>query len=83
MTENLSAYEGNFPVKCHYHFKLSGPQLDISNHAYMVKMVEDALVANGVIPEDDQKYVSEIRVTAEKVKKTALNEVDVTIKPYV
>lgn len=76
-------YDGLFPVHCHYHFRLSGSRLDISNHAYMVKMIEDALVANEVIPDDNQKYVAEIKVTTEYVKKGAPNEVDVTISEFV
>lgn len=62
-------YTGPFPVHVRYHFKLSGPSLDISNHAYMQKMVEDGLVACEVLPEDDQKFVSGITITAEKIAK--------------
>jgi len=73
-------YTGNFPVSCHYHFKLNGSRLDISNHAYMQKMIEDGLVACGVFPDDDQKYVASITTTAEYVPKgRGLNEVEVTV----
>lgn len=61
-------YNGPFPVHTHYHFKLRGKPLDISNHAYMQKLTEDSLVVCGVIPDDSQKYVSGINITAEKVK---------------
>ena len=71
-------YEGTYPVKMHYHFRIQGSRLDISNHAYMLKMVEDGLVQCGVIPGDEQKYVAEISMTAEKAD---FDEVDVTITP--
>jgi hypothetical protein len=61
-------YAGSFPVAVHYHFRLHGKGLDISNHAYMVKMVEDALVSGGVLPGDTQKYVSKITITSEVIK---------------
>ena len=73
-------WTGDFPVHVHYHFKLRGNRLDISNHAYMQKMVEDGLVACGVLPDDDQKYVSGITVTAEQIKKGEDDEVVIIIK---
>lgn len=48
-----SVWEGTYPVACHYHFKIIGNRLDISNHAYMLKMVEDALVHAGVLARGD------------------------------
>jgi Holliday junction resolvase RusA-like endonuclease len=33
---------------------------DISNHGYLVKLVEDALVKKGILIDDTQKYVREI-----------------------
>lgn len=76
--KGLRPYEGTFPVHVHYHFRLAGSKLDISNHAYMVKMVEDGLVANGVLPDDDPRYVGQITVTGEKVEKWEDDEVSVT-----
>lgn len=73
-------YKGDFPIEMHYHFKTSGSPLDISNHAYMVKMCEDALVACKVIPDDTQEYVSKISITAEQIKKGEKQIVEVTIK---
>lgn len=64
--KGLKSYEGPFPVHVHYHFRLAGPKLDISNHAYMVKLLEDGLVANGVLPDDDQRYVARITITTER-----------------
>lgn len=73
-------YHGEFPVEMNYHFKTSGSPLDISNHAYMIKMCEDALVACGVLPDDSQKYVCKISTTAEQIKKGDKQIVEVTIK---
>lgn len=74
----VRAYEGTYPVQMRYHFRLHGSRLDISNHAYMLKMVEDALVQCGVIPGDDQKYVAGVTITAERAD---FDEVDVEILP--
>jgi len=75
-------YNGPFPCTVHYHFRLNGSRLDVSNHAYMVKMVEDGLVSAGVLPEDDQTIVKEIRVTTEYVPKgKGQNEVNIHISP--
>lgn len=81
LSSNPKPYTGSFPVHVHYHFKLRGQRLDISNHAYMTKMVEDGLVACGVLPEDDQNYVSGITTTAEKIVKTEDEVVVVEICP--
>lgn len=78
LSANPQPYAGPFPAAFHYHFRLHGSKLDISNHAYMLKMVEDALVACGVIPADDQKYVGRITISAERADQ---DEVDVTITP--
>lgn len=71
-------YTGTFPVHMHYHFRLHGKPLDISNHAYMQKMVEDSLVHLGVLPDDTPQYVAGITITAEKDQS---DEVDITITP--
>lgn len=77
----LKPFTGQYPVHMSYHFRLSGTALDISNHAYMQKMVEDGLVACGVIPDDSPKYVGQITMTGEKVPNDQFDEVDVTITP--
>lgn len=74
----LEPWTGSFPVAVHYHFRLHGTRLDISNHAYMLKMVEDALVDAEVLPGDDPRFVGSITITAEK---SDADEVDVTITP--
>ena len=78
LSANVPRWPGPFPVAMHYHFRLRGSRLDISNHAYMLKMVEDALVHAHVIPADDQKYVSQVIITAEKADE---DEVIVEISP--
>jgi hypothetical protein len=79
MSANPKPYTGDFPIHAHYHFKLRGNRLDISNHAYMQKMTEDGLVACGVIPDDSPKYVNAITITAEKAKKDEDEVVIVTL----
>lgn len=81
MASHPKPWTGDFPVSVHYHFRLKGTALDISNHAYMLKMVEDGLVACGVFPDDTPQYVASINVTGEKIK-TGDEVVTVTIKPY-
>ena len=73
-------YTGPFPVHMTYHFRLHGTPLDISNHAYMQKMVEDGLVAVGILPGDEPKYVGSITITGAK---DDADEVDITITPCV
>lgn len=74
-------YKGKYPVHVHYHFLLAGTALDISNHGYMVKLVEDSLVKKGVLKGDQPKYVAGITVTAEKVSQHCLDVVEVTVTP--
>lgn len=71
-------YTGTYPVACHYHFRLRGTALDVSNCAYMLKMTEDALVTSGVLPDDCPKYVGQITISYEK---GPTDEVVVTISP--
>lgn len=72
-------YRGAFPVSAHYHFRLRGPLLDVSNYAYMIKLIEDALVASGVLPDDGPKYVGSITITGEKISKDEKDEVVVEL----
>lgn len=77
----VKPYTGSFPVHIHYHFKLTGTPLDIDNHSYMEKMLADALVANGVLPDDTQAYIGARTTTAEKIKKGEPDEVVIHISP--
>lgn len=57
-----------YPVRMHYHFLLDGNGYDISNHAYMIKLIEDCLVEKGILKGDNQKFVKEIKISAAKSK---------------
>lgn len=81
LASKIDRYEGEYPLHIHYHFKLTGTPLDIDNHAYMEKMVADALVANGVIPDDTQQYIGARTTTAEKLKKGEMDMVEVELIP--
>lgn len=74
-------WTGPWPVAMHYHFRIKGSRLDVSNHAYMLKMVEDGLVATGVLPDDTPQYIARVTITAEKADKDADDEVDIHISP--
>lgn len=83
MSANPRPYTGPFPIHAHYHFKLRGNRLDISNHSYMLKMTEDGLVACGVIPDDSPKYINAITITAEKAKDDEDEVVEVELSPTI
>lgn len=49
------------------HLKMSfKSKLDVSNHTYLFKMIEDSLVKCGLLKNDNDKYVK--RITLEKQK---------------
>ena len=50
--------------------------LDVSNHAYLFKMIEDALVKCKVIYNDEDKYVKSITMEKQKVFKGVIVEVE-------
>lgn len=41
-------------------------RLDVSNHAYLFKMVEDSLVTLGLLKDDTDAYVKEVRMSKQK-----------------
>lgn len=41
-------------------------RLDVSNHAYLFKMVEDSLVTLGLLKDDTDKFVKEVRMSKQK-----------------
>ena len=47
----------SFPVKIMYHFSFRGRVFDSSNCSFMQKMLEDALVKEGFLPDDSYQYV--------------------------
>jgi len=79
MSVNPPPYQGKFPVQVHYHFCLQGKPLDISNYSYMTKLIEDSLVACGVLPDDNPKYVRSITITAQPNKKGEDDVVEIHI----
>lgn len=62
------------PTGVTYDFRLKGNLLDVSNLAGMVKLLEDSMVLNGILPDDSPKYVREITMSVCKGN----NEVDIT-----
>lgn len=74
-------YTGEFPVDCRYHFKLHGRQLDSSNTAFLMKLVEDGLVHACVLPDDCRQYVRWVSVLSSKAKKTEPQVVEVELSP--
>ena len=63
-----------FPVGIEYTFFLKGRPVDSSNLSYMAKMIEDALVEIGAIPDDSPKFVSFTKLVSKSGKE---NEVEV------
>lgn len=55
-----------FPVEITYIFRFKGKLLDTSNCSYMAKLIEDCLVAHGVLPNDTPHYVSATHLYSEK-----------------
>ena len=55
-----------FPVKIMYHFFFNGRVFDNSNCSFMQKMLEDALVKEGFLPDDSYHYVWFSGVTNQK-----------------
>jgi|TARA_R100001530_G_scaffold21901_2_gene18000 hypothetical protein len=51
-----------FPVEITYIFRFKGKLLDCSNCTFMAKMLEDALVGIGLLPDDNPDYVSSIQI---------------------
>lgn len=70
-------YEGDYPVEITYHFKFKGKRLDSTNCGYLAKLLEDALVKCGVMPDDSPKYVYSSKYISDKGE----NDVDIIIKP--
>lgn len=70
-------YQGKYPVHITYDFQFQGRRFDSSNCAYLVKLIEDALVNENVIPDDSPKYVHSTTMTTN----AGNNEVVISIKP--
>jgi hypothetical protein len=55
-----------FPVCIDYNFYFKRNCLDTTNTFYMVKLIEDCMVAKKVLPDDSPKYVSKTSVRSLK-----------------
>ena len=60
-----------FPIHIHYIFEWKNNPLDSTNQFFMIKMLEDGMVANGIIPDDSPKYV---RATTSEVMNSLKTE---------
>lgn len=52
-----------FPARMAYTFFLPGKQMDVSNLGLMIKLLEDGLVQEGVLPDDGPEYVQAITMS--------------------
>jgi len=55
-----------YPVDITYIFRFKGNLLDTTNVSYMAKILEDCLVAYGVIKNDSTEYVNATHLYSEK-----------------
>jgi hypothetical protein len=58
-----------FPVDVYYNFHLKGKRLDSLNLAFMAKMIEDCIVAKGILTDDTPKYVRRSILESKPAKK--------------
>jgi hypothetical protein len=65
-----------YPVEITYIFDFKAKPLDTTNCTFMVKMLEDSLVLNGILKDDDPKHVSFTGIYSQKGTK---DEVTITI----
>lgn len=54
------------PCELFFSFTFKKAPLDCSNCAYMVKMLEDGMVMNEILPDDSTQYVKRIHIISEK-----------------
>lgn len=76
---DVPPYKGEYPVEIWYLFTFKSKILDTTNCGGMMKLLEDALVANKVLPDDSPKYV---RRSIVEVQKGAKDTVEILICPY-
>jgi hypothetical protein len=55
-----------YPLDASYIFRFKGKQLDVSNCALMIKLLEDSLKFNGIIADDDPKHIQSIDVIVQE-----------------
>lgn len=51
-------------------------KLDVSNHSYLFKLIEDSLVKCGILKDDTDKYVQENILTKQKEFKGVIVEIE-------
>lgn len=56
----------SYPVEITYNFSFLSKPLDTSNCAFMVKVIEDALVRKGILKNDDPCFVMCTHITSRK-----------------
>ena len=78
MVQNVSAVE-SYPVHVTYHFCMAKRRYDVSNLAYMVKLIEDGLCAAEILRGDGPNDVYRITTTQEKIDHKKRSSVIVTI----
>jgi len=81
-----SGYMPEPPVKCHYHFRLWGARMDLTNLFGMVKPLEDGIVKEGLLEDDNPDIVKELTLSLERApessKRTKRSYCTITITPY-
>ena len=65
------AYEKPVKIKMAFNSKL-----DVSNHSYLFKLIEDSLVKCGLLENDIDKFVKEITMTKQKEFKGVIVEIE-------
>ena len=58
-----------YPINVTYAFYLTGKQLDWVNLSAMTKIIEDALVAEGILTDDSPKYIAQGMMIPNKSKR--------------
>ena len=58
-----------FPVDLIFDFKFKSKPLDTTNCSYMLKLIEDSLVKNKILPDDDIRFVRNVTFNSSKGKK--------------
>jgi hypothetical protein len=74
------------PYEVHYHFRIWGAQMDLSNLMGMVKPLEDGLVKCGVFEDDNPGIIAKMTITEEKAPESSIKNkrsyCQITIKPH-
>lgn len=71
-----------YPVQIHYDWHFTKKPLDTLNCAFMSKMLEDGLVAIGVLEDDSPEFVARTILDSQQSDKYANDTVVITIEHY-